>query len=314
MFNNPYIAVVIFISVIFIFSSFLYHGKKVTLKKKAMMKSTYIFPNILKFLQIKIPATKLYVDNLSESVALFTQRNRDTNEIYASNILTLYILGGLTITVLSIVIIPFIILKIIIPLLSVSVLIFIMNKIIENKRKKAQKDFPTVLHVFITQFVRTFSLNKTFKQSMAYIPSSHKYEFFRILISLGGGSKSDYIDVLNEYARRIKIDNCTAFVEILQAGMTKNDQLLSSLMDLQNRVSQENNSEIQKRNKLNDKKLNIIIAILASIGAVMINIYLLGSFAYNFYFNTFIGQILLITLSIFIVAIGIFINIVDKLL
>lgn len=292
--NNKSLVIIGLFAILLIISSF-YRGKKVTLKKRNIKyKSANTF---VKYID-NIPKLKEIRDRLSIDLALLTSKNSKTNTIYANNIISSLILLFMFISIFSFIFFKYILLKILVPIISISLIIFILDKIIDNKRKIVKQDLEEVISVFITQYAKCMNKLTAMQNSMLFIPDSHKYEFNRLIAAMG--SSDDYNKELDEYAQRLSDTDdpiIELFVEILKTDNSEN--ILDALLELPSYIMNSKKTSMQRKNKLHNKKLNLYFIIATNLGAVIVSIILLGDYALNYYFNTFWGQLLIIIASIF---------------
>lgn len=292
--NNKSLVIIGLFAILLIISSF-YRGKKVTLKKRNIKyKSANTF---VKYID-NIPKLKEIRDRLSIDLALLTSKNSKTNTIYANNIISSLILLFMFISIFSFIFFKYILLKILVPIISISLIIFILDKIIDNKRKIVKQDLEEVISVFITQYAKCMNKLTAMQNSMLFIPDSHKYEFNRLIAAMG--SSDDYNKELDEYAQRLSDTDdpiIELFVEIIKTDNSEN--ILDALLELPSYIMNSKKTSMQRKNKLHNKKLNLYFIIATNLGAVIVSIILLGDYALNYYFNTFWGQLLIIIASIF---------------
>lgn len=307
--ENKLLSLIGIAAIVLIISSFTYGEKKITLKKKSIVRHSLISKRVTAVIN-KIPALSRIRDKIATNLALLTQKNSKTNKIYANNIITILIFFYTIISVISVIVFRFWFLKIIVPLVIISLTIFILVTLFNKKRNIAKRDFAEVISVFTTQYAVNLNVLKALQLSMYYIPRSHKYEFSRLITSMQ--SSEDYIAALDEYAQRIDYIMAYLFVEILKTNYIKNDNILYALVDLQNSISLEKKTLLQRTNTLKDKKSNIYFALVFIICAILIGIYLLEDYAINFYFKSFLGQLLLLLSVVVLVSVLLFMYVAEK--
>lgn len=305
-----FISLSLLIILLLIISSFSFNSK-ITLKrnkkiwhlKTSKILTEYINKN--KYLKEKR-------DVLARDIAFITQKNSKTNKDFANSIIYIFFIIAILVVIISAIFVKYTILKLIIPVLVITLIVLIFNFEINKRRKIAKKDFGRVIKVFTTKYSKSNNILQSFNDSIEDIPNSHKYEFNRLISSMGSATK--YINALDEYALRIDDLMCYLFVEILKIGMKRNDYILYALIELENDIAKDKKAEKIKNNKLNDKKLNIYLGIFCIFGAYLIDIGLLGDYAKNLYFSTFAGQVFIMIATVIITIILLCINILNRLL
>jgi Flp pilus assembly protein TadB len=300
----------LFIVLVLIISSFSFNGK-ITLKRNKRiwhLKSSKVF---VKYIE-KSKYLKEKRDTLARDIAFISQKNSNSNKIIANTIIYVFTIFMIIVTVVSVIFLNYFILKLVVPIILMIMILFMFSFELNRRRKKARKDFGKVVKIFTTKYAKSFNTLLAFQESIEDIPSSHIYEFNRLISSMG--SATDYIEALNEYAARINDLMCYLFIEILKIGFKRNEYVLYALIDLENDIAVEKKAEKIKNNKLGDKKMNIYLGIFAIFGSFIITITFIGDYAKNLYFSTFGGQVFILAGIIIVSGILICISILNKLL
>lgn len=308
--QNKIICILLSLAIICIFLS-LNFNKKITVKKSKRLVLMTKTSKINKLVE-GIPILRARRDVLKKDIALLTQKSNKSNEKIATNIIVIMIISSITIALICFIFIKYWILKILIPIFIVGISVYLFKFKLNRRRRMAQRDFAIVIKKFTSSYAAEQNNIKAMQKCVKEIPDSHKYEFNMLISSMG--SYEEYIKALDEYAERIDYDMCYVFVETLKNGYVSNKNMLVSLINIENYVTSYLAQDKNTRNKLNDKKLNIGLGILCIVGAVILNIILLGEYATYFYFSTFVGQLIIVLSAIAIISVLILVSVVNKLL
>lgn len=249
---------------------------------------------------------------LARDIAFISQKNRVTNINIANTLIYVFVTFMSVSTVFCLIFMKYYILKFVVPILIMIIILFLFSFELNRRRQKAKRDFGRVVKIFTTKYAKSRNTILAFQESIEDIPDSHKYEFNRLISSMS--TATDYIVALNEYAERIDDLMCYLFVEILKIGFKRNDYVLLALIDLENDIAVEKKAEKIKNNKLGDKKMNIYLGIAGIFGAYAIVLKFIGSYARNFYFVTFEGQLFMVVSIVIVSIILVCISVFSKLL
>lgn len=305
------IILLILVSGLALILSSIFFNKKVTLKKrKDSVKHIKILATFCKYIE-NVKFIKSKRDELSINLALITHKNTKTNKIYADNIISLFIAFMLFTIVGTTIFIKNIILKLLLPILFIVVIPLIFDRVIERKRMKAKSDFKEVISIYTSKYSYCLNIIKAFERSIKDIPSSHKYEFTRLISSFK--ARGDYIKALNEYALRINDNFCYAFVEIIKASYFDNTQTINALIELENAISIDKKNELNRINKTGQNKMQIYFWMICIVVFGLLEYKILGSFAINFFTNTFSGQALMLVVIVAVMLVFITMHIVDRI-
>jgi Flp pilus assembly protein TadB len=309
-YENRILLALLLIGILLMFRP-LIKSNKIALKKRRKIAKHNIIAEYLSGLIDKIEFIRDIRDNLTIDLALITSKNSKTNKIYATNIISIFILVAAILIMLSVILINNIILKLSAPILCIVILPLFLSYIINSKRKKARGEFAEVISSFTSQFALSFNILTALQKSINDIPGVHKYEFARLITAIQ--STDDYIKAIDEYALRINTNLCYVFAEILKASIYNNEGTLEGLIELENLITVEKQSQAQRVNKLKKRNSNIVLWFILCVVFTIMDFKLMGSFVSNFYGNTFIGQIVIIIGVVVTLVVFISTYIVNKL-
>lgn len=293
-------------ALILIISMFV-KGRKVTLKRRKSVRNMRNI-KILSVIIEKIPFALKLRNKLSIDLAVITKKEKRYNLKYAEILIVMIVFIFCTSLVLSIILLRYAVLVIFVPILSTLISIMILLKIIEVSRKRLKNDIPEIILIFTSKFAVTENVLRSLQESMKFIPDTHKYEFTRLITAMA--SAEDYVSALEEYKTRINDPFCDNFVELLKTNYIRNENILQGLVELQTYIATAKKIELTRHNELYDQRLNLYLGIVFVLFSMCLDIYLLGDFCVDYYFETFGGLLLTIVtfswiiISLLVVAIS----------
>lgn len=289
----------------------LFKSNKIVLKKRRKIAKHSFLGEQLSSIIDKVSFMRNARDKLAIDLALITSKNSKSNKIYATNLISLFMVLSMALIIFFILFLNNIILKFAAPLFCIITLPLIFKYLVDMKRKKAREEFAEVISSFTSQFALCFNVLTALQRSMNDIPGIHKYEFSRLITGIQ--STEDYKRAIDEYALRINTNLCFVFAEILKASINNNEGTLEGLIELENMITVEKQSQAQKVNKLKKRNGNIMLWFVFCIFFTIIDFFLMGDFVSNFYSNTLGGQVILIASVLIVLVVFILTYMVNKL-
>lgn len=224
-------------------------------------------------------------------LGLTTSKSDVKNGFYATliifSILSLFIIAVISTFILKI----SLMFKFIVLISSILIPFIIISFYIKIKRKKIHSDFPELVSVFIAKYATTRNIKEALKKSIPDLPISLRHEIKRLVNSMNHAES--YFKALSEFDSRVDYIMCTAFIALLKTGYKTNTNIIESLLELENYISQERQEAEDKAEDIRDKKNNIYFLIGAIAVSYFFIVNRLGHTAINFYWHTIEGQLVI---------------------
>lgn len=264
--------------------------KRVKVKKRIIEQDSKVLKLVERVIS-KIPILTKMKNSIRIQLGLLTSKSDVKNELYAS-IIIVAILGLFSISLILVVFLKIpILFKTLILILCIIIPYEIIIIIIKRRRKRIYNDFPELVSVFIAKYASTRNTKESLRKSIPDIPYTLRHEIKRLVNSMNHADH--YFKALDEFDTRVNYLMCTAFVALLKAGYKTNNDIIQSLLELENYISQERLEEQRRIEQSKDKNENLYFLMFAMIVVYFFIVNKVGEKAINFYWHTIQGQMIL---------------------
>lgn len=306
--DSPVAVAFIVLALIFFISTImpeirLFNNVKV--KKKVVYTSSRI--QTLKELILKSSTLRKIHNRLTIKIGLIKLCSEKECEDIAVKYIVAYILEIVILMMLTLILKTINTLFIDIMCLAAPLLIF--NTKIAISRSKLKDEFINFIGVFTLKYSSTKSVKDALSQTIPEVSENMRVHLIRLVNSMNTNASRE--KAFTDFSDRMNYIMCSSFVAIINSANTSSDNLLPSLLKLENQIINERTKERKLNQKYSERKNELLFWVLINIAIYICYFYFSPQIANSFFIYSGLGQALLIGNVLYIIVV-ILILLVEK--